>query len=204
MFAYCRNNPTCRIDVAGTADQLAYEDGELLNANDLEQLATGAGIGAAATIGGALGAVVYASQKAQTYEFKESKPSSSYTVYFLCASNDPSRTIVYVGRVKSNNFSARMRYHETKGRAYVFSVDGLNYEQCRALEQAGMVFFHTINRGNAINNQIRGVSPTNGNRHIYLAVLLEMVSNGMLDDNVKIPLSYLANLTEETFLNGTI
>lgn len=111
---------------------------------------------------------------------------------------------MYVGRVKSDNFSARMRYHETKNRVRVFSIDGLNYEQCRALEQAGMMYFHTINREKSINNQIRGISPTNGNRHIYLAALWALANSGILKDDMIMPISYLANLTEEAFLNGTI
>ena len=41
MFAYCRNNPIYRIDISGTEDAIAYNDGELLSNEDLEERAKG-------------------------------------------------------------------------------------------------------------------------------------------------------------------
>ena len=35
----------------------------------------------------------------------------------------------------------------------------LNYVQARAVEQAAMAYYHTINTANKINNQINGISP---------------------------------------------
>jgi hypothetical protein len=35
----------------------------------------------------------------------------------------------------------------------------LNLLEARALEQAGMVYYHTINTTNKMNNQINGIAP---------------------------------------------
>lgn len=44
MFAYCRNNPVCRIDATGTADTVSYsEDGKLLSSDELEDHGGGGG-----------------------------------------------------------------------------------------------------------------------------------------------------------------
>lgn len=45
MFAYCRNNPSCRSDISGTADVIAHNDGELLSNDDLDERAKGGGSG---------------------------------------------------------------------------------------------------------------------------------------------------------------
>lgn len=126
-----------------------------------------------------------------------------YTVYFLCKKEDVNNTIIYVGRVKTKNFDARMAYHNKRGRRLVDKIDGVNYETCRGLEQAGMIFFHTINRDDARNNQIRGISPTNKNLHKYMAALRDYINRSTYIGNEIIPLSYFANFTEEMFLNGT-
>ena len=41
MFSYCRNNPVSRIDVSGTADSIAYNDGELLSNDELDSRSGG-------------------------------------------------------------------------------------------------------------------------------------------------------------------
>ena len=125
-----------------------------------------------------------------------------YTVYFLYAADGSPNEIVYVGRVKTDGYAARMRYHETQGRLEKWRVDGLTWAECRGLEQVGMAFFHTINRGNAINNQIRGVSPQNTSRTIYFdaAKAFWNLHGNAYDDFM--PASYWANWTENEFLNG--
>lgn len=37
----------------------------------------------------------------------------------------------------------------------------LNYAEARAIEQAAMVYYHTINTANKMNNQINGISSFN-------------------------------------------
>ena len=43
MFAYCRNNPVCRVDISGTADTISYNDGELLSNDELDCRGHGGG-----------------------------------------------------------------------------------------------------------------------------------------------------------------
>ena len=43
MFAYCRSNPVCRVDISGTEDAVAYNDGEITSDDNLTQLATSGG-----------------------------------------------------------------------------------------------------------------------------------------------------------------
>ena len=50
MFAYCRNNPACRKDVTGTEDTVAYNDGELLSNDDLDDRAKSGGKGSGTRI----------------------------------------------------------------------------------------------------------------------------------------------------------
>ena len=95
-----------------------------------------------------------------------------------------------------------MAYHRTQGRLEKWHIDGLTKNQCRGLEQVGMAFFHTINRGNAINNQIRGVSPQNASRITYFDAAKAFWNlYGNAYDSF-MPASYWANWTENEFLNG--
>ena len=50
----------------------------------------------------------------------------------------------------------------------VVIVSGLNLSESRALEQAGMAYYHTINITNRMSNQINGVAPK------YWSVLKEI------------------------------
>ena len=43
MFAYCRNNPVCRVDIDGTEDAVAYTDSKPLSNDELDERAKGAG-----------------------------------------------------------------------------------------------------------------------------------------------------------------
>ena len=207
MFSYCRNNPVKRKDVTGASDVCYVKGFDDNPFNDWEYLVGGGGGGVGSAIASV--AVVVAidateKDKAKTEVLSLTQTQSGqYTVYFLCAKDDVGKTIIYVGRVKTANFDARMAYHNSRGRLLVNRIDGLNYEACRAIEQAGMIYYHTINREAALNNQIRGVGPLNRNRLIYLAAMQLLVNSGMYTGEDCIPASYLLNLTEEMFLNGT-
>ena len=67
----------------------------------------------------------------------------------------------YVGR--TSNVSRRMRAHNANparaGLEMVVIASGLNLSESRALEQAGMAYYHTINTTNRMNNQINSVAP---------------------------------------------
>lgn len=47
-------------------------------------------------------------------------------------------------------------------------ADDLSYEQSRGVEQAFMLYHHTINTTNAMNNQINGISPRNVQIDVYM------------------------------------
>lgn len=124
----------------------------------------------------------------------------AYSVYFLKKTGDINNDIVYVGRVKTSNFNSRMSYHSGRGRELSFSIDGLDYGQCRFLEQTGMIWCHTIST-DSINNQIRGISPTNPKRFAYFEAGKKLAENGSWLEGI-FPISYWANQTENVMLNG--
>ncbi len=215
MFAYCGNNPVCLQDSSGTYCFSACGDqGDALsiivnpvglggiggggyagNVSNIVKIAVGLGAG-----------VVIADQAkglAQTIAQVDTEdPPIDYTVYFLCRTGDPTRTICYVGCVKTANFASRMNYHNARGRTYVQSVSGLDYDTCRVMEHAGMMYFHSINRNDSACNQIRGIGPRNGRLTDYFrAGITYAGGDGYAFGNI-IPISYWVNLTEETFLNG--
>jgi hypothetical protein len=202
MFAYCENNPVTNYDPTGRF-RVNFQQKELEGGV--------AGTGAAIGVGYIFIQLLATTQEAveelieglQQIQISISPPTGAYTVYFLCAAGDSSKTIIYVGRVKTDNFSSRMSYHEKMGREYVDSISNLGYESCRAIEQAGMMYYHTINRDSALNNQIRGISPTNKKGHIYFALMQEMINRNLYPENSLLPLSYWENLTENEFLNIT-
>ena len=97
--------------------------------------------------------------------------------------------------------STTKSYHDTKGRALKEYISGLSYEACRAFEQAGMAYYHTINRNNPLNNQIRGISPTNVKRYTYIDAVLALIENGLYPQQSILPASYWANFAENEFLN---
>ena len=87
---------------------------------------------------------------------KTSKRNNS--VYVL---KDEDGTVQYVGR--TNNVDKRKAAHKANPVRSGLKMDviasGLNLSEARALEQAGMVYYHTINTANNMNNQINSVSP---------------------------------------------
>lgn len=212
MFAYCLNNPICLVDASGAfsiGGILETAPGWLAVAAAITACLDGplpvADILAAATIVAVgLTCTSSTSQKeevvAEAAVATGSTPSGPYSVYFLCKAGDPNKTIVYVGRVKTANFDARMAYHKTKGRALVNSIGGLEYDECRGIEQAGMMHHHTINRGQPLYNQIRGVSPFNENRHSYFIAARDFCFSNSYS-NTYLPSSYWENVTENEFLN---
>ena len=126
--------------------------------------------------------------------------AGAYTVYFLCKKGDPSKEIIYVGRVKTANFNARMNYHSSKKRQLVGYVCGLTYDECRILEQLAMSHFHSVLRGDSIHNQIRGVSI--GKMGKFYDVAMHLVMSGMYPEDGTFPLSYLLNQVENEYLNS--
>ena len=56
----------------------------------------------------------------------------------------------------SNLFYSLLKFLDSKMEVI---ASGLNLPESRALEQAGMAYYHTINTANKMNNQINSVSP---------------------------------------------
>ena len=180
MFAYCRNNPVSRIDPSGTYDCCFADDdlGNILSDNiGVGGRFAGAGGG---SIGGRLvSSVISAAALATATSRSEPKKQVAlplvetnnetagiYTVYFLSAKGG-SGDIIYVERVKTANFEARMTYHDSKNREPEYWINNLTYDECRFLEQVGMMHYHSIAKGLSLHNQIRGISPTNPKRFLY-------------------------------------
>ena len=147
-------------------------------------------------------ATTAASLTVASVQIQKETQKELYTVHFLSAKGDYSNNIIYVGRVKSANFNARMQYHSSRGRQLVSTITDLSYAACRGFEQAGMMYYHTINRGKALNNQIRGISPTNGNASSYFEAIYILIASGNYSSNNILPISYLLNQAENEFLNG--
>ena len=187
MFIYCENNPVNRLDLEGhfweavwngfvqsieqvggvfaAAAGISQLDGPLPGLADLAGLAIAGGAllfcaGAAAVAGikNAAGSAKKASDK---------KEEKIYTVYVL---KDPAGAVQYVGRTK--NPGTRKNAHEAnparKNLLFVEEVSNLNYYEARGLEQTYMLYYHTINTANKMNNQINGISLKNPQLQRYL------------------------------------
>ena len=208
MYAYCNNNPVVFSDSSGCYIDFGY-DPEIGPPLGWGYAGLGGSAAGVSTAGAGSGSVSAADAVAAVVVgvgaviASTKKPSDPYTVYFLCAAEDSSETIIYVGRVKTANYSKRMNYHKSVGRKLVGKIDGLSYEVCRAIEQGGMMYYHTINQNNKINNQIRGVGHRNSARSAYINAAVKLVEDGLYPNNMLLPASYWANMTEEAFLNGS-
>ena len=149
MFAYCRNNPVCRVDISGTEDAVAYSDEELLSSQDLEQLTSGGGSsyggssGQCGVMGGSnashnsnqddsiLPLEYYIGKKAPKF----ADPNSEYTNYSY---ND------YTGK-----FEKSTAYYDFAGRQ-VYRIDWTNHGR----SDHGNPHFHVIYYDNIYPNGI--------------------------------------------------
>jgi hypothetical protein len=194
MFAYCGNNPINTLDSNGFATE------RIAQANNYARDSA-----TVLSVAIALAVVAHQTNKEETAISVKTATSTNqgdYTVYFLHAVDGNNSNIVYVGRVKTANLDARLRYHDTRDRALSYYIPGLTYGQCRAMEQAGMMYHHTINRNDPRYNQIRGISPKNKNRYTYLAEIFDAVNRGTYTDSIYLPVSYWENFMEDEFLNS--
>ena len=216
MFAYCNNNPVNRIDSEGTSSAVVSASDlnwqEILN--NLSSYGSAAVAGVAACGAQLLCAVMVVgvallctgSEARDTTKdvaiTAQAPPDENrdYTVYYLRSANSPCKDIVYVGRVKTINFNARMSYHKSQGREHVKHVDGLTYSECRALEQAGMIYYHSIRRGDPAYNQINGIGPRNDEGTSYYRSLLRLTQMDPSKD-CGLPSSYIQNFLENEMLN---
>lgn len=118
---------------------------------------TAAAVGSAAVTTAKVAAVASAASYA-TEKVAEKVAKRNNSVYVL---RDNAGTVQYVGR--TNNVGKRKAAHNRNpartGLEMEVIASGLTLPESRALEQAGMVYYHTINTANKMNNQINSVSP---------------------------------------------
>ena len=182
LFSYCFNNPVNMTDSTGNwpklstifaavavaavavaavavtvatcgaaAPALAVAGGSIAGGISAGSVATGAMLAAGASAAAA--ATTAVAEKAVE---KVTKRNNS--VYALI---DDSDTVQYVGR--TNDIERRRKAHginpARSGLRMEILASGLNLAEARALEQAGMAYYHTINTANKMNNQINGIAP---------------------------------------------
>lgn len=188
MFAYCFNNPVNMSDPTGNwpklstiftvvavaavavaavavtvatcgaaAPALAVAGGGIIGGISAGAAATAASVATGAMIvAGVSTAAAVTSAAAEKAVEKTAKRNNS--VYVL---KDDAGTVQYVGR--TNNVDKRRTAHSANparaGLEMEVIASGLNLPESRALEQAGMAYYHTINTANKMNNQINSVSP---------------------------------------------
>ena len=188
MFAYCFNNPVNMSDPTGNwpklsqiftavavaavvvaavaatvatcgaaAPALAVAGSCLIGGMSAGAAATAASVATGAMIvaGVSTAAAVTSAVAEKTVE-KTAKRNNS--VYVL---KDDTGTVQYVGR--TNDVDRRRAAHSANparaGLRMEVVASELSLSEARALEQAGMVYYHTINTANRMNNQINSVAP---------------------------------------------
>ena len=184
MFAYCNNNPVNLSDSSGNwpkmstifgvvagvavavaavaavvvtcgaaAPAMAILGGGIAGGLSAGTIATAAAVGSAAVtvakVAAVAGAISYTSEKVV---------KRNNSVYVL---KDDNGTVQYVGR--TNDVNKRRAAHslnpDRAGLEMEIIASGLNLPEARALEQAGMAYYHTLNTTNKMNNQINSVAP---------------------------------------------
>ena len=187
MFAYCFNNPvnmsdptgnwpklstvfavvavaavavaavTVTVATCGAAAPALVVAGSGIIGGITAGATTAAGIATGATIvaGVSAAAAVTSAVAEKTVEKIANRNNSVYVL------KDGTGAVQYVGR--TNNVSRRRAAHSANparaGLEMEVIASGLNLPEARALEQAGMAYYHTINTANRMNNQINSVSP---------------------------------------------
>ena len=166
MFAYCLNNPTNYSDFDG------HFAGALLGAlvSALPYIAVFAVV-AVVAIALTQPKVIQEASSAignaiDDIKDKKKRPNDN-TVYKLV---DSSGKTQYVGRTK--NVTARKNAHNNdpnrKHLKMIIIEPNLNYYQARGLEQIYMLYYHTKNTKDRMNNQINGISPSNKLLNAYM------------------------------------
>ena len=188
LFTYCFNNPVNMSDPAGNwpklstifivvavtavavaavavtvatcgaaAPALAVAGGGIIGGISAGAAATAASVATGATIV-AVVSTTAAVTSAVAEKTVEKTARRNNSVYVL---KDDTGTVQYVGR--TNDVDRRRAAHSANparaGLEMEVIASGLNLTESRALEQAGMAYYHTINTANKMNNQINSVSP---------------------------------------------
>lgn len=104
----------------------------------------------------------------------EKTAKRNHSVYVL---KDDTGTVQYVGR--TTDVAKRAKVHEANPARAGLKLEviqpNLNYVQARAVEQAAMAYYHTINTANKMNNQINGINPFNPKLGVYKEAAVGML-----------------------------
>ena len=145
------------VTCGAAAPVLAVAGGGIIGGISAGAAATAASVATGAmVVAGVSTAAAITSAVAEKAVEKTARRNNS--VYVL---KDDAGTVQYVGR--TNNVDKRRTAHSANparaGLEMEVIASGLNLLESRALEQAGMAYYHTINTANKMNNQINSVSP---------------------------------------------
>ena len=204
LFAYCQNDPVNMSDPTGhwprlstiftvvaiaavavaavavtvatcgaAAPALAFAGGGVITGMSAGVAATATSVAAVAmVVAGVSTAAAVTSAIAEKATEKALKRNNS--VYVL---KDDNGTVQYVGR--TTNVSKREIAHKANPYRANLKLEviqpNLNYAQARAVEQAAMAYYHTINTASRMNNQINGISPMNPKLGIYKEAAIGML-----------------------------
>ncbi len=106
--------------------------------------------------GMAIGAIAAGASIAAVDVIEKTEERNNF-VYVL---KDSAGVVQYVGR--TNNLARRKAAHEANparaGMSIVVLQSGLTLKEARALEQAAMIYYHTKNTANRMNNQINSIA----------------------------------------------
>ena len=145
------------VTCGAAAPAMAVVGGGIAGGISAGTIATAAAVGSAAVTVAKVAAVASAASYV-TEKAVEKTVKRNNSVYVL---KDDTGTVQYVGR--TNNVDRRRAAHSANparsGLEMEVIASGLNLPESRALEQAGMAYYHTINTANKMNNQINSVSP---------------------------------------------
>lgn len=129
---------------------------------------------ALAVAGGGIIGGISAVTSAVAEKTVEKTAKRNHSVYVL---KDDTGTVQYVGR--TTDVAKRAKAHEANparaGLKPEVIQPNLNYVQARAVEQAAMAYYHTINTANKMNNQINVINPFNPKLGVYKEAVVGML-----------------------------
>lgn len=127
------------------------------------------GVATIATCVGVYTGVKHISQSTSNSKSSSSKSYDAlprnHTVYGLVDSNGNTQ---YVGRTTNPEKRENAHTNNPQRSHLNFVPIGLNAIEARGVEQIQMIYYHTVNTSNKMNNQINGISPRNPNLSMYM------------------------------------
>jgi hypothetical protein len=180
MYAYAKNNPVMFVDPSGEfAITLSIA---LIALAKATIVASGTVITLAVVYEFSDEILDFVDSTVETVKNEFEKTlKDDYTVYSLV---DDQGTIRYVGRVKTDDYRARMGHHEKNkpGLKPGPKIDDLNYWESRGVEQLGILANSTgwfDKETNPFGNKYNGVGPLNKKRFDYYGAGIRYIWNNL-------------------------